>query len=127
MFIGQTVYSYRGQLFLLGIGQLTVDCRAHNAYWTAHYVYWRECIVDSVHYSTAEGQMRQSRGLITSIGQTACIVINIKYPLGVGQTGSLFRLFRDRNSCRGPCGGPKGLPVHRYSLVLLTFSVPLGL
>ena len=110
MFIGETVYSYRCQLFLLGIGQLTVDYRAHNAYWTAHNVYWRECIVYSVHYSTAESQMRKSRGIITSIWQTAYIVINIKYPLGVSQTESLSRLFRDRNSCRGPRGGPKRSP-----------------
>ena len=26
-----------------------------------------------------------------------------------------------------PCGGPKSLPVHRYSVVIFTFSIPLGL
>ena len=25
-----------------------------------------------------------------------------------------------------PCGGPKSLPVHRLSVVIFTFSVPLG-
>ena len=26
-----------------------------------------------------------------------------------------------------PCGGPKRLPVHRFSVVIFTFSGPLGL